>query len=420
MNTKKIKSFNLYSLVFFAFLVIILMASLERWTYYINLLYIVLVVLVVIMGKHLHISWMRALWALYLLIYPVISYHLLNDEALLTFSLPYISIILLLLLVDARLDQYKMVRIAFIGFAAFQVFGFMLQATFEGLYISIAWRLLGRWSYAVGGFTTDRTVAAFIVGVGIVATVSSLLENQSKSKSTLLQWILLAFLNLGLLLSTKRTIFVVVLLIELVMYVESSKNPTKVLKRMLLVLLAVTVLIGACVIVYNTSGASNIFGRLGYTLIGYINGEDVSSSREAGYEFMHGLWDASDNTRFFGIGWRNVQNMLGRLGHGVYREILCETGYVGLVVYIALIAMTFIHTTKNFVKLKKQGTMFQLSLIRISFYTQILFLLYSITGNAIYDSYCYLFYFMAIAINLSLSYYVRNGAVKKYGRVRSI
>ncbi len=410
MRIKKIW-LELYPLIFLIYFFMIFLASIERWTHYVNFAFIGLSILAICKAGIIRVSLIRITWATFLLVYAVVGYHIVNPYADLVYSVPYISVIFLLLISDSGIKKYEYIQNLFIYFALFQTVGFLLQELLPGIYRMIAWRLLGRWSATVGGFTTDKTIAAFIVGVGVIVTVAQLLQGNGNVKEKKIRMAILGFLNIGLAFSDKRTIFVVVLLIELVIYLVNSKSWFQTLKRITLIAIVAVIFLQICVNVYNTSGTDNIFGRLGYTYVGYLSGEDVSSSREEGYAYMENLWRTSTKTQAFGIGWRNVQNGLGRLGHGVYRELLCETGYLGLALYVCLISGTLIYSGIVFLKTRKMRDTQLLSIIRSSFFIQILFITYSFTGNAIYDSFCYLFYFMAIAMSISVAYYVKKREV---------
>lgn len=88
--------------------------------------------------------------------------------------------------------------------------------------------------------------------------------------------------------------------------------------------------------------------------------------------------------------------------HNVYIQLLCETGIVGTVAYIIVISYFMIETVKLMRITEELDRGDNLKLL-ISFNFQVFYLIYSLTGNCLYD-YTYYLYVLACCMMLSLKY----------------
>lgn len=101
--------------------------------------------------------------------------------------------------------------------------------------------------------------------------------------------------------------------------------------------------------------------------------------------------------KLFGIGWfRYVEyDSNNDATHNIYLQLLCETGIVGLILFIIPILTGYVKTiillchAKN-VQVKRY--------LRISLYMQTFFIIYGFTGNPLYDHNFLFAYYWAIAI----------------------
>ena len=97
----------------------------------------------------------------------------------------------------------------------------------------------------------------------------------------------------------------------------------------------------------------------------------------------------------FGKGWLqfgrlhptyNSGDEIFRNVHNVYIQLLCESGIIGTVLIVGLMAYTIIITIKRILVINKTRTANQeLLFLVFSFSYQLFFLLYGITGNPLYD-----------------------------------
>ena len=115
----------------------------------------------------------------------------------------------------------------------------------------------------------------------------------------------------------------------------------------------------------------------------------------------------------FGIGWDAFkyyyQGIYGTLlnVHNVYVQVLAENGLFGAVPFYAFFIISFVRAVKYLYVLRKsrikssERDLF----LAISIAMQVLFLLYCLTGNPLYDQQIFYPYICAIA---SGEYYIRN------------
>lgn len=131
------------------------------------------------------------------------------------------------------------------------------------------------------------------------------------------------------------------------------------------------------------------------------------------YEIWNLAFQQVKNSPVFGIGWgafkSNISAALGssRLYdvHNVYLQLLCETGIVGLVLFLFFFVYCLFHAFSVYSRILAMPDMGYSDryFAGFSLVYQIFFLLYCMTGNPLYDLFCYIPYFMCCGVTL---YYV--------------
>jgi len=153
-----------------------------------------------------------------------------------------------------------------------------------------------------------------------------------------------------------------------------------------------------------------LFSR--FTDVDVSNFEEVSTGRSVYWALCF--------TKFLehpllGIGWYGFRNLYqttiynlsaGVQGmyldaHNVYMQLLCETGIIGFVAYLIVVIYFLVETIRLLRQDETDGVRYRTLLFSFAF--QIYYLVYSFTGNCLYD---YTYYIYVLACCAMLSYKV--------------
>lgn len=383
----------------------IVVATFIRWMNYFNIAASGVSVVYALRTGRVGKSKLCILWSAFIVVYPLCDAWIRGEAGLSLFTaLCYITP-LLMLLSYVNLEGFVKIFIVFVkGFSWFQAFGIFLELIWKRLHIIIAWRLLGFWSYNVTGFSTDATVAAYIIcfGVGLYF-IEYWLADDKMSKYAIKKLSYGSLLFIALVMTNKRSFLIAVFIsILLIFILQSTVSGSKFFRT--LVGCAVVACLGyfVCIGAYYM-GASNALGRVGATLIGLSEGEDVTSMRSTWAMYMN---EWRQGRELFGIGWESFLNRIsytsyvGKVpnGHNVYRQILCEEGYVGLSIFVLLLVNTIVIAIKNVLFFLHRKDSELLYIAMFSLFVVLIFAIYSYSGNAIYDAVIYLYFFASIQL----------------------
>lgn len=386
--------------------VCIIAATFIRWMNYFNLAAGLVIIVYIFKTRRIGKSLLCIFWSGFIFIYPICDAALRGESGLSLFTiLCYTTPLLMLLLSNIKIDNFASIFIIFVkGFTWFQAFGVFLERMWERAFIIIAWRLLGFWSYGVTGFSTDATTTAYIISLGVgLYLIEYWLHDNKMSKYAFIKLICGVILLIAMILTNKRSFLVAVFISILFLFLmQSAISRVKFCRTLFGGLVAVFMGCCACTGAYYV-GMSNALGRMGATLIGLSVGEDVTSMRSTWAAYMN-EWRRGHE--MFGIGWESFVNRIsytsygGRVpnGHNVYRQVLCEEGYVGLIVFVLLLLFTIVIAINNVLYFSRQKEKESLYIAMFSTFTVIVFFIYSYSGNAIYDAVIYLYFFASVQL----------------------
>jgi O-antigen ligase len=107
--------------------------------------------------------------------------------------------------------------------------------------------------------------------------------------------------------------------------------------------------------------------------------------------------------------WRNAAFNWGNAmaAHNVYLQVLCETGIIGFAIYIFMVSSGLRLSIKKLIHAHQINSQ-QETLLFYSVVVQIFYLLYSLTGNCLYDN---TLFFYVIAFGAGLQSEVREDTV---------
>lgn len=220
------------------------------------------------------------------------------------------------------------------------------------------------------GLAREIAEAAVICNYGIAVCIADLM---TEKKMDWKKAVSLLVLFLGLILTTKRTLFLVPILIFILLILLTEKNLNNKLKWILIFAVAALLL---AILMFSVPQLHKVLERFMDT----ENYEDMGG-REV-------LWALSINmfasNHYFGVGY-NTYNVLAEKigiqaynGHNIYLQLLGEGGIVGFVFIIGYFLFNLILTLYllNHNKGNRKVLVF-------SVYIQLMFFIYGFTGNVL-------------------------------------
>lgn len=344
-------------------------------------------------------------WGVFLFVFAVALQVLRSYDLTISYVIGYLLVSILLFTgipekcTDTIVRSLKMIAII-------QATGIFVQILLPGIYNSLMRLLVSDLTLQevtrrvndgyYTGFTREvsLTVLFLVTGIGLT-TVQFFKHRDSLSSRTKRQNILVVlFLWSALIFTGKKAqpIFCIVAL--LVTYLVYSDTKYKYLKISLLVGLSVVTYLFAIPILSNIPSISRYVSLI-QNLQTNKDIAIVTSGRTEIYQAAIELWNRN---RIFGIGWNNFKSAVPSTAwfsrfdvHNVYLQVLCETGYVGAVIYYLLLAVSLyrlLHTVS-----KKKITS---DLLAFDVFYFFFFLLYSITGTCLYEYGYYIIFIVAL------------------------
>ncbi|MDD2970817.1 MAG: O-antigen ligase family protein [Lachnospiraceae bacterium] len=237
---------------------------------------------------------------------------------------------------------------------------------------------------------------------GTILILQNKRENYKKNIIRLVRALVFLF---ALILSAKRgpLLFVVMVLLILYLFINRGKSFQKII---FLTMIGTFFLISFEYLVKILPGLSYMMGR-------FTNTNDISSLR---FQFWKLALEQFYSHPFLGIGWLKYRyvfskelfpylninrNFLYTDVHNVYIQILCETGIFGIIIYITTIYQAFMCSVRKVrISEKKQIISNKDKINILCLGIQVFYLLYSLTGNPLYD---FTFIFYALSCGLAYS-----------------
>lgn len=393
------------SIIMFLYCLSIVAATFVRWLNWFNVALLIIILLSYLKRGISYRFIPSVLWSTFIFAYPICDVAMRGANGLSLYNLLRYLTPMLFLLANVELDNYGNIFIMFVKyFAWFQAFGVFLERVWSRAYILLAWRILGMWSYGVTGFATDATITAYILCFAIGwYLIEYWLIIEKKEKRAWKKLICAAILFGAMILTNKRSLLVGMIGgLILVFLGQSFRSWRKMWKTLGGSVIVVVSGVNLCLGAYHM-GMNNALSRMGETFIGLSRGDDVTSMRSVWAAYMNEWRKGSE---VLGIGWGNFSSMLSQTsyagkvpnGHNVYKQILCEEGYVGEMIFVLLLAVVIIFAVKSVIVLSKKNNIRILSFAMFAMFSIVLFAIYCYSGNAIYDTVIYAYFFAAIQL----------------------
>lgn len=247
------------------------------------------------------------------------------------------------------------------------------------------------------GVTDHYSTNGMMLANAIICFFGFAISKKDNRKLSIVSIIFLVLSIIAMILTGKRAhllFSMVAILCGLIIFL--SKDKSKGIKFIcLFMLLAIVV-----VIAVNTSE------RLQNVLSRFENmSEDGNITSR--FEFWEKGMELFNENKLTGIGWMHfyLESGFEQSCHNCYVQILCETGIVGAIIFIPFFIFSFIVSLKLLLwsaTNKRNVNRYIVIFSIFSFCYQIYFLLYCLTGNPLFDIYCYGPYFVGTIISISL------------------
>ena len=216
---------------------------------------------------------------------------------------------------------------------------------------------------------------AFAIAIGLLITFSSVMEDLNENKKIKPKKVFLGGIQLiALFLCSKRSVILFMFLTVLILilhFIDLHKIRVRVASRVLTGTIVITVLATLLFSIYEPLG--NFISKNSFYLArgDILNGRSELYKQAIGFFMDHPL---------IGIGAKNFykHNALGLDVHNVYLQLLAENGVIGF----CLMIFAFAYRLRIAYYCSKAN--FDADLV-LCLGVQIFFLLYSLTGNALYD-----------------------------------
>ena len=296
--------------------------------------------------------------------------------------------------------SYENVIRAFIVLCSFYCVGIFLQTISPALVESVnrfilyssaysSYKELSSYSYYTGfsGFNIMSALFACLLS-GIY--LSKLLLTK---KSLIKRILYVSMVLLGIsatVIAQKRGVFVACAVSTIIMVLITFANKKNVKKFILAILLLLILFAGIYYFLQTTEAGVQFIRR-------FTESDDISSGRFNVFSF---LISESENTFLLGKGTGASQALINMGAHNIYIQIYFDHGIIGLVIYLAW----FIFNLRYTVNLFRNSTNMPavISMLFISLYVQILFLIYGFFGNPINDIYIFLLYIFFTAMSCAI------------------
>ena len=389
----------------------------------------IVIVLCFIMAATVHgkISYSRKVHP-YMLIWiamiPFFLYGLLHSEKMVVFRILFGIVVCLFLSVqDGWLNILQKFLLLFSGSTVFFTFFFWLVPSLYSHVVNFYGYFppgTGQLKYGYrAGITAHYSQNGIFIAIFIMTLVTLIIAESTRRKSRYtnrLRLIIAVLAFFAFLLNGKRGTLVWCIIAIILTWFISTEKKSKFVTRLIIIVCVSAVLLQFAVenipslnfIVerFSELGSDNSstdrlamwglallnFMRSPLLGIGFLNFREQYSTNLA-VQFIRDLTDISSYRRLD--------------AHNVYLQVLCEMGIIGFVLYMSAIVLLLKYTIRALKYFSNTQEYQYKYAVMLSFCFQMFYLLYSLSGNCLYDMTFYL-YIIAMAITGALNFKIDN------------
>lgn len=255
------------------------------------------------------------------------------------------------------------------------------------------------------GIVGEKAQAAFYMNIGLLFEAGLMIKSKRYEIKNIV-FVLIYFL--ALLLTGKRMLLMISVCIIAFFFLCRGLNKKSTVISLFVIAIAIIPL--GIVVLQVVPQVANVFERFSS-----MSGDDTYNGRTVFWDFCLYMFSCSP---FIGFGFDTFNKAFGALtsftfhgedwnmyAHSIYYEMLGETGIIGVTIFFSLIVISFIKSWKYFKHYKLNDN--QKMLLFISMGIQIIFCLYGITGNAIYDNAQLGFLILSFILTLNVERWVK-------------
>lgn len=336
-----------------------------------------------------------------ILFFLIIVNIILNDKnisSLLYLALMIIFIFIFYLMMNDR-ELMEWTKKIFYGFSGIHIICVLMQSIFPNYILMINKLILPLNSYLVNysqsirgmyaGVTGQVGAAAFYVTI-LIAFFSVKLLTGTSIKNRVF-YILGLFLSYyALLMTTKRALLLFNIIIIFMLIILRTLIKKNLIENLAIFFVGSVLLISGVAIALNIIPIGNIFN------------EDISSGRISLYIETLKI---SGNNIVTGVGFGNIELIMGEKSHNIYLQFLAEMGIFILPVFILVLLIPMVMILKKIIMLEKNSyeNSNQLKFnLYLSLYMQLIFVLYGFLGNPLYDYFMLGIYMFFVAFGLNI------------------
>lgn len=263
---------------------------------------------------------------------------------------------------------------------------------------------------STGGILPSTSAAGCYIVSGLASYITMLRYNHQHIR--LKNWIVISAFIVAFLIIRKRSFLIAgataIFIIGLLkLFFESKKTIS--IRRVCRNISLLIVIIGAGIFTYSRVALVREYVDVFISKI--LSDDKTMSGRSVLYALAFQLYSTSP---IIGIGWAQYRTYTKGIysssinltydAHNVYLQLICETGIVGIIIYVIAILTSLIAALRQYrVAIVKKHCNNQLCLYELGIFLQIFFLLYSISGNPLYDHSFFIVYFFGIFLSVKTS-----------------
>lgn len=244
--------------------------------------------------------------------------------------------------------------------------------------------------YGFNGFTYQLDTTAFLLIYAEGVCIFCFERTGLKKRYLQILFAILFIVGVGL--TGKRSLLLISCVSPLIVLYLRSGNATGRIKSLLFASFIFIALYYFLMSNLDAIGELPGIGRMVSLMDAASSVDDVSSGRSELWAIAIKLF--KDNP-IFGIGAGRYVSLsgAGTNAHNTYLEILCELGVVGFTLFLIPLIYTLIKTIKD-IRKTSGNKREEMSLL---LFTELFFIIYSITGNTFVNLPCYMMYFVVLA-----------------------
>lgn len=312
------------------------------------------------------------------------------------------AFIVVLIAVDNKMKSIFPYKYIFY-FGLIQIVGQLLQMEFPSIYNQMTGILfkadVKEYGSGFQGFTTNPGMTSAV----LIYALGTYLCFYASTKKAIINAMVFIAIIIFIFLTGKRSGAVLALFLPVMTFFVSTRNQTTLVKYGIPIVLSVFLLFYFFIqnmgYFEDTTGLRKV--TQGLEMFADSDEEINLNGRE--YLWAMAIQGFMENP-LFGIGVSQFETWtgLGTNAHNMYLQVLCEQGLIGIILFVIPLVYCIMHTIYLLRNCHEKSHFKQI--LMFSFYMQLYFIIYGLSGNPTRNPYGYMMYFCAIGLLQSYQY----------------